>query len=960
MKKVYLFAVFIMISIYCLYGQNDIQFDRDLTNEVVHPSPTSAVFRQFSGYTPSLATGTVNVPLPLYDLKIDNYTLPFSLQYYTSGIKVMSPAAPLGYGWSLNPGLRITRTVRGRPDGLNLYPMDIKTTSQIEQMSKDDKFYYFRGLVKDDQNYQNVNYVKNYDSEYDIFTIHLPSGNYSFIIKGNEVITTGNLLKIKVKKNNYLNGFEVTDEYGVVYYFGRETDDDKSQYVEYPVRSQIAYTAWMLRKIKLPGSKSEINFTWDKSTNIPPHSWGAYENSFTQIFRRDIGHTGFTSINYNNEYGYSLFLKQIDHPLGTILFEYQDMERRASLTSFKVKNLSNEVVKQVSFTYSDYNTLLTKALFSDEGVYKFTYNPERFTYGTGQDYWGYYNGKANGGIIPGIDVYINANTFINCRISDRTINSNYMQANILTRVDYPTGGFTEFKYEPHLFEEPTPLYVKPAAVLREGRGLRVKEVKTQADTNSAPVIKSYLYGNSNGDSFNTNGMGHVDNLSTLDSFIDSRNAESLELAYVNDDGIPFYKTVLYHMVSINAESVRDRLYLSGPPIYYKYVTEIVYDQNNTENFKTEYTFSYRDQDFIWAKIISITNNYYVKSYNSIFSKGPKLINKQSYARNNNQYTPVENILYNYNNYIGSSIQDMQVDRTFYNVTSNFADFISPIGTRDVATWPIENFLMGGISSSGQNDGYYISSDVEISLRYESLLGETKTVYSENGEITSNIKYSYLDNTLLLSKELSSSDGINVKEDYSYKQIGGMYYAYPTLLTRTLNGKTEYKQLEYDYGNKFQLQNIKLYKDPSEQWNEQRVTYHNYSEYGKPVYVTQDDGTTVVYIWSYKGQYPVAEIKNATYSEVKEIIPETTLKSIADATMPTTDQLNQINGLRLQLSSAHISTYTYKPLVGMISATDPSGFTTYYSYHSDGRLSEAYIIKDKTKISLEKYEYRFKE
>ena len=52
----------------------------------------------------------------------------------------------------------------------------------------------------------------------------------------------------------------------------------------------------------------------------------------------------------------------------------------------------------------------------------------------------------------------------------------------------------------------------------------------------------------------------------------------------------------------------------------------------------------------------------------------------------------------------------------------------------------------------------------------------------------------------------------------------------------------------------------------------------------------------------------------------------------------------------------ISNYTYDPLNGMTSATDPSGRTTYYNYDGFGRLKETKDTQSKTTGTYE-YHYR---
>ena len=51
----------------------------------------------------------------------------------------------------------------------------------------------------------------------------------------------------------------------------------------------------------------------------------------------------------------------------------------------------------------------------------------------------------------------------------------------------------------------------------------------------------------------------------------------------------------------------------------------------------------------------------------------------------------------------------------------------------------------------------------------------------------------------------------------------------------------------------------------------------------------------------------------------------------------------------------MSTYTYKPGVGVSSITDPNGQTIYYEYDDFGRLL---IVRDDNKNILQQYEYKY--
>lgn len=137
-----------------------------------------------------------------------------------------------------------------------------------------------------------------------------------------------------------------------------------------------------------------------------------------------------------------------------------------------------------------------------------------------------------------------------------------------------------------------------------------------------------------------------------------------------------------------------------------------------------------------------------------------------------------------------------------------------------------------------------------------------------------------------------------------------------------------------------------------------VVYLNYDLYGNPNYMIKDGSEKLIYLWSYGGQYPVAEIRAATYSQVEQILTKTSIDLLSKAFIPSYSDMKAINDLRVKLPHAYVTTYTYKPLVGMTSMTDPAGITTHYNYDDFGRLKESYIIEKGVKKVLQTYDYHY--
>ena len=63
----------------------------------------------------------------------------------------------------------------------------------------------------------------------------------------------------------------------------------------------------------------------------------------------------------------------------------------------------------------------------------------------------------------------------------------------------------------------------------------------------------------------------------------------------------------------------------------------------------------------------------------------------------------------------------------------------------------------------------------------------------------------------------------------------------------------------------------------------------------------------------------------------------------------------------QLTNCMITTWTYRPLVGVTSSTDSSGVSTYYDYDGLGRLKEIYqyegnVVSPNNKQVIKQYTY----
>lgn len=138
-----------------------------------------------------------------------------------------------------------------------------------------------------------------------------------------------------------------------------------------------------------------------------------------------------------------------------------------------------------------------------------------------------------------------------------------------------------------------------------------------------------------------------------------------------------------------------------------------------------------------------------------------------------------------------------------------------------------------------------------------------------------------------------------------------------------------------------------------------VEYKKHDIYSNPIYIVHNKAFDLIYLWSYNGQYPIAEIKNATYDQVlaavKAVFGIVDIDALSQMDNPSAEKIESLR-TDSSLASAHVTTFTYTPLLGVRTATDAKGITTFYDYDDFGRLKEVYIKENGLKKIIESNVY----
>ncbi len=174
----------------------------------------------------------------------------------------------------------------------------------------------------------------------------------------------------------------------------------------------------------------------------------------------------------------------------------------------------------------------------------------------------------------------------------------------------------------------------------------------------------------------------------------------------------------------------------------------------------------------------------------------------------------------------------------------------------------------------------------------------------------------------------------------------------TELTSTL--RTNFK----NWGNNLILPE-KIQTSKAGQGLDDRIVFYNYQSNGNPLEMSQKDGIKIYYVWGYNKTKPIAKIENYTTATTLQLdaMSQAIISSDLDVNTLTEDSLrDDLQLLRNAFPDSQVTTFTYDPLIGVTSITDPRGQTIYYSYDSFNRLQ---FVKDNEGNILSETEYNYK-
>ena len=88
----------------------------DIIGKDVATPPNAAAFTQYAKVPVGEFTGIPDIKIPLYNIKVDNFSMPIYLSYYAKGVQPNVHSGWVGTGWSLVANGVINRKINGLPD----------------------------------------------------------------------------------------------------------------------------------------------------------------------------------------------------------------------------------------------------------------------------------------------------------------------------------------------------------------------------------------------------------------------------------------------------------------------------------------------------------------------------------------------------------------------------------------------------------------------------------------------------------------------------------------------------------------------------------------------------------------------------------------------------------------------------------------------------------------------------
>lgn len=546
-------------------------------------------------------------------------------------------------------------------------------------------------------------------------------------------------------------------------------------------------------------------------------------------------------------------------------------------------------------------------------------------------------------------------------------------AGMLRRITYPTGGTQQFVFEPNQYEG---TYPYPA--IRHGGGFRVSSITSNDAVKGTAITRNYFYGKGNRSIDPADPRYYLGENIVLGVF----SCPSLMKV------VSLRKTT---QSSVLAEPLAESLEQPSSG-WYSEVTEdygegkIVYKFNVLDQTPEVSTYP-TNQNYVYRNV-TVTPRfslYYVKAYK--YWNKPCLVEKTVYKRTGaSSYARIQQEDYEYFPIVISPVSE---EFTGFKITP-FA-LGNEIGAQTSTTPIYDLYTHSGISSVFLYATYTLTKASPLVKR--KVMTDVDIV--SGVELVTTSDYTYTTADLIATEKITSSRGDVLQANYKYASnytgvntgdniSAGIKKLQLAGVTNALVEKSTYRMSLNGADKRLVASEFYAYKPDLPVWDgvfrtelpapstafsesyvdngsivkdnsyKEYLKYDQYDSRGNILQRTKTGDVSETYIWGYDTKYPVAKIVGSNYATAAQIVDHVKLNNGASYT--DAEIRAELNKIRTNLPGAMVYTYTYLPLTGVSSETDPSGRLTAYEYDSFGRLK---LIRGNDNNVIRQFDYQYR-